>query len=315
MLRAEGIGEATLLARVGVLEASARRVPISTLQRLVGDVVACSGDPALGLRAAMYTELGDFEALAWVAMSAETWRAAMTTACRYARLLNDAAGYRFEVCGDRTHLILGSTVALEPAVADYQLAAYHLAAQLRMPEPPPDFEVWIKHAAPADVAPYRAAFKGAQLVFGAAFDGFVSEARRLDDPLPTAKASLHRVLRVHVDRLLSELPAGDGIVERVSADILATMGKAEHTATRAATRLGMARPSLTRQLAEHGTSFSELLQRARYRTAMHYLRNTRLNVEDIAFLLGFSDCPPFVRAFKRWSGSSPLSYRRSTLNL
>lgn len=313
MLRAERIADATLLARVSVLEASPRRVPISSLQRLVADVVAHNGDPALGLRAATYTQLSDFEALEWVAMSAETLRAATTTACRYARLLNDAASYRFEVSGDRSHLILGSTVPLEPAVADYQLAAYHLAAQLRVPEPPPGFEVWFKHAAPADAAPYRAAFEGARLVFGAAFDGFVSDARHLDVPLPSAKASLQPALRVHVDRLLSELPVGDGIIERVSVDILATMGKAELTATRTAARLGMALRTLTRQLAEHGTSFSDLLQQARYRAAMHYLRNTRLSVEDIAFLLGFSDCPPFIRAFKRWSGSSPLSYRRSTL--
>jgi transcriptional regulator GlxA family with amidase domain len=44
---------------------------------------------------------------------------------------------------------------------------------------------------------------------------------------------------------------------------------------------------------------------------MHYLRSSEQSVEDIAFLLGFSECPPFVRAFKRWSGGyAPLEYRK-----
>jgi AraC-like DNA-binding protein len=50
------------------------------------------------------------------------------------------------------------------------------------------------------------------------------------------------------------------------------------------------------------TSYSELLKDGRYRTAMHYLKNNRHNVEDIAFRLVFSECACFVRAFKRRSG-------------
>jgi AraC-like DNA-binding protein len=34
-------------------------------------------------------------------------------------------------------------------------------------------------------------------------------------------------------------------------------------------------------------------------------------VEDIAFLIGFSESPAFVRAFKRWTGMAPSAYRRS----
>ena len=121
------------------------------------------------------------------------------------------------MCGDQSHLILGSTVSLHPASADYQLTAYHLAAQLRMNELPPGFEVWFKHSEPVDAAPYRAVFGAAKLVFGAAFDGFVSDAAGLDDPMPGANPSLHKVLRAHAEQLMAELAPGDSLVERVSA--------------------------------------------------------------------------------------------------
>jgi len=138
----------------------------------------------------------------------------------------------------------------------------------------------------------------------------VSDASNLDRPLPTANASLHGVLRDHADRLLAELAPGDSLVERVSADIMAALREGSAAAERTAARLGMTRRTLTRRLGQSGTSYSELLKETRYRTAMHYLHNTNQSVEDIAFLLGFSECPPFVRAFRRWSGSAPLEYRK-----
>ena len=88
------------------------------------------------------------------------------------------------------------------------------------------------------------------------------------------------------------------------------MQDADASAERTAARLGMARRTLTRQLAECGTSFSLLLKETRHRAAVHYLRNSDYTVEELAFMLGFSECAPFVRAFRRWTGHSPLEYRK-----
>lgn len=310
LLRARPDGGGALAARAEAVIARGGRVAHSEGNQLLAAALALTGDPDLGLRAAMFTQLGDFEALEWVTMSAETWREATLAACRYARILNDAADYRLDVCGDKSHLMLGSTVPLVRAAADFQIAAYNLAIRLRVPEEPINMEVWFKHEAPADQSAYRAIFPRATLVFGAAFDGFVGDAANLDRPLPTANASLHGVLRDHADRLLAELAPGDSLVERVSADIMAALRDGSAAAERTAARLGMTRRTLTRRLGQSGTSYLELLKETRYRTAMHYLRNTEQSVEDIAFLLGFSECPSFVRAFKRWSGYAPLEYRK-----
>jgi AraC-like DNA-binding protein len=292
------------------LETNDGRVSVAAVQSLLEEAALLTGEPGLGLRAALFTELGDFEVLEWVAMSASTWREANETACRYIRVLSEAADYRLAVCGDKSHLILGSTVPLVRMLVDYQLAAYHLALRLRVPEVPPELEVWIKHAQPDDVSEYRVIFPETKLVFNAAFNGFVSDAWRLDTPLPTANESLHKVLRAHADRLLADVAPGDSLTDRVSADILTTLRSGPVAAEQTAARLGLTRRTLTRQLQQQGTSYSELLKEARYRMAIHYLCNTTHSVEDVAFLLGFSECSPFVRAFQRWSDHTPLEYRR-----
>lgn len=289
------------------------RIPAQHVIELVERTAKASRTPNVGLQIALLTELGDFEALEWVASTAPTWRAANETVCRYVRILNEAADYRQVVCGDKSHLMLGSTISLPQAVVDYQLASYHLAIRLRAPEVPPEMEVWFKSPAPAYADDYRAIFESSKLVFDAAFNGFVSDAWRLDTAFPGANAPLHRVLRAHADQLLADLGSEVNLIQRVSSDILAALTHGAIAAEQTASRLGMTRRTLTRRLAQEGTSYSELLKEARYRMAIHYLRNTRHSVEDIAFLLGFSECAPFVRAFKRWSSQSPADYRRSNV--
>jgi AraC-like DNA-binding protein len=58
-----------------------------------------------------------------------------------------------------------------------------------------------------------------------------------------------------------------------------------------------------------GTSFQKLFDRTRQELALQHLKNPTAPINDIAFLLGFSDPSAFNRAFKRWTGKTPRSYR------
>jgi len=45
--------------------------------------------------------------------------------------------------------------------------------------------------------------------------------------------------------------------------------------------------------------------------AKQYIENPMNRMGDIAFLLGFSEQSAFSRAFKKWTGKSPVEYRNS----
>lgn len=75
-----------------------------------------------------------------------------------------------------------------------------------------------------------------------------------------------------------------------------------------ARQLGMSPRNLQRHLAEEGTSYKSLLNDARVDLARNYVREGRLSVTEIAFVLGFADTSTFSRAFKRWTRKSPRQY-------
>jgi AraC-like DNA-binding protein len=43
--------------------------------------------------------------------------------------------------------------------------------------------------------------------------------------------------------------------------------------------------------------------------AKGYINDARLSINEITYLLGFSEPANFTRAFKRWHGTSPSAYR------
>ena len=143
------------------------RIPVAAGQAFLANVVEMTGDPNLGLLAARETKLGAFEVLEFAAFSAPTWRGALETAFRYARIMNEAADFRIRVEDGKALLILHSTVPLTRAGIDFQSAAFHVSGTRWVQPSPPELEVWFTYPEPADVSEHRATFGGARLRFNA----------------------------------------------------------------------------------------------------------------------------------------------------
>ncbi len=76
-----------------------------------------------------------------------------------------------------------------------------------------------------------------------------------------------------------------------------------------ARKLAISPRTLQRRLATHGVSYQILLEETRKEAAGRHLARSRLAICEIAFLLGYSEPAPFYRAFKRWYGMTPQTFR------
>ena len=99
-----------------------------------------------------------------------------------------------------------------------------------------------------------------------------------------------------------------GIIGNVRRILLQTPGRFPSMEMVAAA-LGLSVRSLRRRLKEDGTSYQELFDEIRMSLAIGYLRESNMPGEDLAALVGFSEYRNFRRAFNRWTGKSPASYR------
>jgi AraC-like DNA-binding protein len=305
-----GIPEASLrwLASIDPEE----RVHVSAVNTLLDAALQLTGDPLLGLKATERFVAGDVGIFDFIMSSAQDVRAALESAGRYIRLINDSAEWKLEVDGDLARVRLESSVKLAAAAEDFGLVGFIRNQSPNWPEGMvEELEVWICHAAPADITPYTDRLSAARLLFSAPVTGFSFPARFLDQPLRNADSKLHDVLRRYGESTLAALPHAESVTEKVRHFIAERLATGNFSLEDAARRLRMSSRTLGRRLADEHTTFKELADDVRKSVALRLVTGHDLGLSEVALLAGFTETPSFYRAFRRWTGVTPSQYRQS----
>lgn len=285
------------------------RVPVPTANALMQEAIDLTGDEDLGLKAGRMTRVEDGGVLTYAVFSAPKIQDAIGVGARYMRLLNDTVAMRLELSGERAVVRLDNLVPISRGVADYQASIVHTGfiRTLRAP----GLEWWFPHARPVSAAEYEQTFSGAQLRFSTHCLGFAFDARLLTLQMPTADPALHSLIRRYGDMLLAQLPCTHEFSSRARDIIVNELAAGSPTIERIAARLHVSARTLRRRLETEGTTFSDLLNDTRHRLAVQYVAKPDLRMAEVALLLGFADVATFYRAFKRWTGRTPNSFRIS----
>lgn len=80
-------------------------------------------------------------------------------------------------------------------------------------------------------------------------------------------------------------------------------------------QLGLPVRSLQRQLQQHGTRYSQLLDEVRRNRAIALLCHEQHSAQAVGLALGYQDAPSFQRAFRHWFGMTPGAFRRRYFEL
>lgn len=132
----------------------------------------------------------------------------------------------------------------------------------------------------------------------------------LDQPLNQSDPQTVRLLQEMSERQLQEAEAERSLTGAVTALLIEQIASPPGLDATASV-LGVSPRSLRRKLAESGTSYQKLLDSVRLKVAHRLLTATDMPVASVGYELGFDNASDFGRAFKRWSGQSPLSVRRA----
>jgi AraC-like DNA-binding protein len=173
-------------------------------------------------------------------------------------------------------------------------------------------EVHFEHAAPRDVAELERVF-GRTLHFQQATNGLVLRRELLDRIVRGADSRLYPILEQHIRNMLRQLPPADDFMLSVRHEVAKSLAVGNAHVDYLARQLGLGSRTLQRRLNEYGASYRSVLEDVRRELALRYLAESDISVTEVAFLLGYHDTSAFIRAFRRWTGVSPLAHRRRML--
>jgi AraC-like DNA-binding protein len=262
--------------------------------------------PNLALRVAEGIPIGAYPLLDYLILTSETVGEGFRRLTKYLRLVGSQSDLSLHDAGDPVVVRLAPSnpfnaeFTLALAVLDFRKEADgpFRAAWLRFrhrPDDPEDFERVLGCSVRAEADADELALPRSVWAL----------------PLRRRDSMLHAVLAAQAEERIARLGSDDRAAAQLRRTLSGALSSGSVDLATAARRLGTSARTLQRRLGDEGTSFHDVLDAVRRDTAESYLADGRLSVGEVGYLLGFSEPAAFHRAFKRWTGVTPLEFRRA----
>lgn len=271
---------------------------------------------SLSLAVGASMECNDYGAFGLAWKSAVDLRGSYMRAVRYGEILTSVSAYEMRTEGPKIFMMLhrdgerrlGLRLSNEQTIAAIAKISREVSTQDFVPE-----AVFFKHPAPGRRDAHETYF-GCPVHFEADCDAILVSEETLAAPNRLGDATICAFFDAHLETELAERSDRHALNKRVSIQVSQSLSEGAPSIEVIARRLGMSARTLQRRLSEQDLSFKQLVDESRRELAQRLLTQSAYSLSEIAFLTGFSEQSAFNRAFKRWAGQTPRSYRLQARN-
>ncbi|WP_197484010.1 AraC family transcriptional regulator [Halioglobus sp. HI00S01] len=315
VLEEEGCKADTLVRglslELGDLSSQDTRISFDQALIMIDNAYRISGDPAWGLRVAGAVNIGDWGMMGYAVASCATLWDAMLIGQRFSRVATRLTDTR--VTEENDFFSLSSRPLYRAGEATRFLVEEDLGGVVGLlhrylGDDTVPYEVHLSYPEPPYVAMYESHFR-CPLKFEQARNCILWSRDLMQREIPSRNPAATQMAIRHCETLIADEEGSGGIAEQVRTRLVQQPGRYPPLAEVAAD-YDMSESTLRRALTAEGTSYQLLLNDVRRKLAIEYLTTSRLKLEEIAVLVGYTDLSNFRRAFKSWTGEAPLAYRR-----
>jgi AraC-like DNA-binding protein len=322
--RARGASAHAWLCAVGLPDdltgvSTEHRVPAERVVELWEVLQREVRDPALPIDVAQRVRIDAYDIYGLALLTCRDVRAALGRAVRYFALAGNTGRLWVTEDGDEASVLhdrpggaqprLGLRCGIECVLSQVLHTLRQMVGEAALVR-----RVTFRHSPPADVSAH-ARFFGVTPRFGERENALVLDRALLSVELPRVHDSLTSFFERHAERMLASLrePTDTSVSAAVRAALAGGPFDVLPDLAAVARSLALSERTLRRRLADEGQSFKSLRDESLRERALSLLAAPRVSLVEVAFVLGFSDQTAFHRAFKRWTGKTPQSWRRDAL--
>lgn len=316
-LRTYGVDADAVFAEAGLdprgLKVPGNRYSMTSMTRLWRLARERSGDPCFGLTAAAQWHPTTWHGLGYAWLASATLEEALRRLVRYATVLSTGADFSLSESRAVFRLVFAvrRDVREEPPPAAMDAVVANLVHMCRVTYGAEFNPVLVELGHPGDgCRRRRREFFRSPIRYAADVTAVEIDRGAAQKPLSTANADLAHANEKVIADYLSELSAG-GTATRVRSRLIDELPSGVVTEKSVAESLNMSLRTLQRRLSEDDTTYQEVLDDTRRQLAERFVRDRTLTLNEITYLLGFSEISSFSRSFKRWTGMAPTAYRQA----
>lgn len=269
--------------------------------------------PGFSIRVGQAMKMDDYGVLGLSWKTCSKAREIFERCERYFKLLSDTYVFKVQEEGNLSHVHLNRD-AYRAGVARSNESTFSATVVVMRAITETDISpvsVSFKHRPPDDLRDYEEAFR-CPVHFEQSINAITYKTSDLDTRTAKADLSINQFLVARVEEETKGIEINPNqIATEVELLIQNALPSGIPSIKELSSHIGMSNRTLTRRLAEHGVTFRDLIQKTQKRLSKDLLKGSDRSVAEIAFQTGFSEQSAFNRAFKRWTGLSPVEFRKN----
>ena len=289
------------------------RIRFSSVNEVLATLIKTSGDPCVGLKITEFWHPSYMHALGYAWLASNSLREALNRFVRYSQIVSDAGGFKTQTDSKTFSLIVDTDFSHLhlPEAIDATMAMVVHMCRLNCGNDFKPLSVNFVHPEPDCSEQFFEYFKS-DVCFDGINNSILFSVEDIGAQLPGSNPHLASLNEKVITNYLISIDKED-IISRVNVCITDMLQSGNVASDAVAKNLGLSERSLQRRLKKEGTTFLTLKDEVRKDLSLDYIRNTNLEMAEIAFLLGYSEHSAFSRSFKRMTGMSPGEARALTV--
>lgn len=295
-----------------LIESPDNRITAADINRIIELALRITEDESIGLKLGARLNKGFSNILGYILMNCADLREGLQKYRKYEKVLDQTSVTSAITEGN---LVILTMKIIDPFLAenrqycDYKVAGTYSYLKLLTGEKIVLKEVWLTHSKPKDVSSYEEVFH-CPVLFDKTELALVLDREILNLPVCEPNRELLTILEQRITeifRMNYEDPTR--YTNKVKKIILRDISRNAPTLDKVAKELAVSVRSLQMYLKSEGTTYTKLLNEIQEAMAIDYLADRKLSIDEIAYILGFTERSTFHKAFKKWTNFTPGEYR------
>lgn len=316
LLEANNVDAGALFRRCGLdpalIQESRTRYPFDSLCNALTEASVIMGSKNVGLEMSTHFTPLDMNALGVTFLSSANLLEAFQRLDRYETLINSSVDFSVEENGARLDLLTELEGVPNEALQfleDNRIATLVNLARIGLKQSLDPVEVAFTYPEPESTGEHFGMFR-CPLSFSQPVSRISFSMADAKSPFADANRELAISNDRFLDEIMNELNSSD-LVTQVKRAIIGDLPSGAPNEEDIAKRVFVSSRTLQRRLADEDTSFRTLLLEIRRELAEKYISDKNMPLAEISYMLGFADTSSFSRAFKKWTGEPPNTFRQN----
>ncbi len=281
------------------------------VRRLIGALVEQTQDKDIGLKQGSLLLKGFSNILGYILMNCDSIAKGWEKYVQYEKLVDETSKCSFKIENGLAYLYnttIDEHLKDIRQFEDFKIAGILSYIKLLTGKNLKPKKVLFTYSKPKDTEEHLRIFD-CHLLFDQNDSAIIFDEEALDIKILDSNEELLSFLEEHVKDFYVELEEKDGYTKKVQDILLEEIKATLPSVAFIAKQLSMSVRSLQMHLKKENTSYRKITEEIRKQLAEKYIKDNVVSIDEISYVLGFSESSSFCRAFKKWTGLAPSAYR------